>query len=1235
MPHVSYAQNGEDVRLWRAFRHLGGSEDFSDFTYVDVGANYPWKMSITASMYLFGARGLLVEADPDLAAELRLARPGDQVAEVAAGPGESHGGAKEQTLTFYRVPGTGLGTLDFKEAEVARSRGFDVIEQTVRSESLDQLLSKFIDDSDREIHFMSIDVEGAEAEVLGGLSLTRYRPWVLCVEAVQPGTSTPSHSTWEERLLTTGYLYTCFDGINRWYVAAEHSELRELISIPLNIIDAGQYGWRTAQLSDLDHITNLAFNRVGWQNELIQGELSSAVPISEYEKQITELSSALSLVEGSRSFRLAGSLTRVGKYFLYISQKLRSRLPSFIQGSLVRVRHVKHVTANMKHLTDPAYLGAAPEDTVNWIRPDGLPPIPPAGLSLEQFNDVDKESVGKWVADSLWDSNSQLDRRLDNHGDEIGRTRKALRTRIRLQEQFAQPSVEATEIISKERARSKILFDARALQSPAFGNRGIGRFARAALQGIKEALNNDQIVLLIDPGLNSLPAELQENLRTINRIDSDSMDDFGVFIQPSPMTGDVDAYLPVLDSTIHTIAIVFDFIPMHYPTIYLSNVATRAEYATSLDALRHYDQYICISQLAARELRKILGPLETNIDVAWPREISERVQSNTHGVNRGNESGPIVLMTGDEPRKNTFGALAAIGAATAADPDREVIVLGMAGQETRVHHWSIAAAMRPGETRTLNRVSDSEMRDLLISASLILVYSFDEGLSLPVIEAVEAGVPVIASDIPAHRELINRGKYLVNPGDVKSASKAIRKLRGNHKLAGQQLRALRKHRHLILEDVLAQAIDQHVIASPQLRSDHIHHIEVGSHAPKLRDSRRLSVGFVTPWDPQPTGVADFSTTTVSALAQMADVTVYTTSGGQIGGAPQDGHISVRNVDELVANNGKHLHDVLVVVMGNSHFHLPFLDVISLTDCIVIAHDTRMVEFYLSLRDRSGVEQLMLKSKVDLPSDSLSLPLDEQIADMRLLQNAGLWEISRRANGMILHAQSAAQRIHLETGVLPHLLPFANQRVPNHDGVELADRLAARSRLGLDQGSIHIASFGYIDIRTKMSDHVLEAAGWLTARGYRVSLHFVGAATQTEAEKLTERARSLGLHGFSITGFVTEEVFRDYLLAVDLGVQLRISPLLGVSGPLSDLAAFGTPAVASVGLAIDVDAPDYIHRLPENISSLIVAEAIEKVLSEGSASKASELQRVAYLAKKTPNIYARKLLEYLDSQVKVN
>ena len=133
----------------------------------------------------------------------------------------------------------------------------------------------------------------------------------------------------------------------------------------------------------------------------------------------------------------------------------------------------------------------------------------------------------------------------------------------------------------------------------------------------------------------------------------------------------------------------------------------------------------------------------------------------------------------------------------------------MAGQATRVHHWSIAAAMRPGEATTLERITDAEMADLLARASLVVVPSFDEGLSLPVIEAALAGTPVVASDIPAHRELIGTGTFLADPASPASLDAAIRRHRGSTATARAQWDRLRRHEHRLLEEVVAGSVREH------------------------------------------------------------------------------------------------------------------------------------------------------------------------------------------------------------------------------------------------------------------------------------------------------------------------------------------------------------------------------------------------------------------------------------------
>ena len=76
---ISYAQNGEDVRIWHAFGPRPELGDPPGLTYVEVGANEPRDMSLTAALYDLGWRGLLIEADPELAERLRLYRSGDVV----------------------------------------------------------------------------------------------------------------------------------------------------------------------------------------------------------------------------------------------------------------------------------------------------------------------------------------------------------------------------------------------------------------------------------------------------------------------------------------------------------------------------------------------------------------------------------------------------------------------------------------------------------------------------------------------------------------------------------------------------------------------------------------------------------------------------------------------------------------------------------------------------------------------------------------------------------------------------------------------------------------------------------------------------------------------------------------------------------------------------------------------------------------------------------------------------
>ena len=224
---VSYAQNLEDVMLWRALR---GALDGPGF-YIDVGASDPTALSVTRAFYERGWRGLNVEPLPDVVALLRAARPRDVTVEVAVA-------ADAGTRVFHRVvqyEQTGLSTLD--AAEAARHAGAGAAVETfdVEVETLAALCRAHVTG---DVHFLKVDAEGAEAEVLAGADFRVVRPWVVVVEATHPGSVEGSEAAWEPGLLAAGYRPVWFDGLNRFYLAEERGELARHFTVPPNVFDA-------------------------------------------------------------------------------------------------------------------------------------------------------------------------------------------------------------------------------------------------------------------------------------------------------------------------------------------------------------------------------------------------------------------------------------------------------------------------------------------------------------------------------------------------------------------------------------------------------------------------------------------------------------------------------------------------------------------------------------------------------------------------------------------------------------------------------------------------------------------------------------------------------------------------------------------------------------------------------------------------------------------------------------
>jgi FkbM family methyltransferase len=218
---LSYAQNLEDILLWRGLQHVRGG------CYIDVGANDPRGDSVSRGFYEQGWRGVHFEPHPLFAAKLRQDRPDETVHEVALS--DTTG-----TLRFLLMKDVGLSTGASEYAEQYRQAGLVVEERDVVMTTLEQACAHL---AGRDVHWMKIDVEGMEDKVLRGWNPRTLRPWVIVVEATRPNSTEPSHQAWEPLLVGAGYRFVLFDGLNRFYVANERPEIATAFTAPVNVHD--------------------------------------------------------------------------------------------------------------------------------------------------------------------------------------------------------------------------------------------------------------------------------------------------------------------------------------------------------------------------------------------------------------------------------------------------------------------------------------------------------------------------------------------------------------------------------------------------------------------------------------------------------------------------------------------------------------------------------------------------------------------------------------------------------------------------------------------------------------------------------------------------------------------------------------------------------------------------------------------------------------------------------------
>jgi glycosyltransferase involved in cell wall biosynthesis len=162
----------------------------------------------------------------------------------------------------------------------------------------------------------------------------------------------------------------------------------------------------------------------------------------------------------------------------------------------------------------------------------------------------------------------------------------------------------------------------------------------------------------------------------------------------------------------------------------------------------------------------------------------------------------VAVASSDSPLKGVATLLRAMGKLV-TDTDAHLIVVGKPGPANE----KLAGQLSLGDRVTFTSgLSDEALAELLASAEIAVVASLYEGFSLPAVEHMGSGTPLVASDSGSLPEVAGDAAVLFNPGDDEHLAAVLRRLLGSPaERAALSERALRRVSERFAWPAVAQA----------------------------------------------------------------------------------------------------------------------------------------------------------------------------------------------------------------------------------------------------------------------------------------------------------------------------------------------------------------------------------------------------------------------------------------------
>lgn len=197
-----YSETGEDITISEVFNNQTG-------TYLDIGSGHPVIGSNTYYYYKRGWNGVCVDPQPNLKIAYKLIRYRDKFIPRVV--------SSKEKVTYFRFTNSLLSTTNAKVAQYHQARGLKFIKFELECVNIKNLIPAVI--APTENFFISIDVEGAELEILDSINFSKQRPRAIMIESwVKPWSS---KSELNKLFKRANYELIAYTGLSALYIPIE------------------------------------------------------------------------------------------------------------------------------------------------------------------------------------------------------------------------------------------------------------------------------------------------------------------------------------------------------------------------------------------------------------------------------------------------------------------------------------------------------------------------------------------------------------------------------------------------------------------------------------------------------------------------------------------------------------------------------------------------------------------------------------------------------------------------------------------------------------------------------------------------------------------------------------------------------------------------------------------------------------------------------------------------------